>query len=1059
VQADGSVTAAGLTDAALAGATAGGDLQLRAAQHLVMADAERISAGGSLVLVAGGNLSLGDLRTPGAVTVVAGGNLLDGDGAADVTAASLLLQAGGSAGTAGAPIEIVVGQLAASAAGLQIVQTGALTVGSLSASLSVDGAAAQTVQLGGIASSQNLQLQVDGGDLQLNGNASTQGGSLGLAVSGGSLVMAGGSVAGSQGGAVSLAASGDVVVGQVDARGSGPATVGIQAGGDLRVAANAPATQLLGSTAHLAAGNILGVHTDVAGLQFAATGAVGIANLGDLSVSGTTAGPASIAAGRDLFVDGALSSAASLDVQAQRHIVFASGASADALAALRLAAGGDIQLGSLSSATAVSLVAGGSILGSAADRIDIAAPALRLQAGHGIGLDTASAADRLQTRVDTVSARAGSGGIWILEADAITIDDVAVSVVRVDASGQAGTVTDVAQSDLLTSANGSIGLRTLAGGIVLNDGSAPANGVAVKADGSGTVSLQAQGQGAVLGMPAQTIAQDGDVVLDSNLALQGGLVISAGQGGASGNGAITLTGAIDGQAGGAPDTLVLHADGAVNVLGAVGSHTALAGMAIDGATDVRFGSSVHLTGDLTVHASGTVEFLGDLVLDGGSLHIVGATRVLLNGVVIAQGDLVIDGAASLTLGTGSIGHGNVVLGVDALTLNGPLTSAGGALTIQPSAAGRAISLAESGDGLLLSAATLGNLRGFGAVRFETSGQVLVSTDTLSALAATGLDITGGGLSLQGGSANLQFSDHLALHASGDVSMSGRTALAAAGADFSIDSRGALRMAPASLVMTNGGDVTAVADAGITLGRVDTAGAAGSGGVLLQALAGHIVDADNDEAVNVHAAWLSIRGHGPALAAGSSTTAAAIDVQVDRLDADDQRGLMLRDTGADGRTRFNLLDNGVLYQQVVADGSPLRGSTAPIAPGAGGSAADASAHMAAWLQALRPLSELRQGSLLDGPTRVALAATHAGDMPHDSAASVYLATLTAAPEAAPATGAAAGAALDLLSDASFGLSRQLERAWLLGSGSQQPAASGLQAATDTAFDVWEESLAL
>ena len=780
----------------------------------------------------------------------------------------------------------------------------------------------------------------------------------------------------------------------------------------------------------------------------------------DLTLGGavtTSAGPASLAAGRDLTVNGQLSSASSLEAQAQRDIVFASSAGADALAALRLQAGGDIRLGTLTSATAVSLIASGSILGNAADRIDITAPALRLQAGNGIGLNTANAADRLQTQVATVSARAGSGGIWLLERDAVTIDDVAVSVTRVGANGQLGTVADAAQSDLITTANGSIGLRTLAGGIVLNDGSAPANGVAVQAGGSGQVSLQAQGPGAVLDVPAQTIDQAGDVVLDSNLALQGDLVVNAGQG--AGHGGITLTGSVDGKAGGPNDTLTLHADGgAVNVLGAVGGTTALGGLLVDGATDVSFASSVHLTGDLTVHASGTVEFHGDLLLDGGSLHIVGATRVVLNGVVIAQGDLVIDGATSLTLGASSVAHGNVVLGIDALTLTGPLTSAGGALTIQPTATGRAITLAESGDGLLLSAATLANLRGFGAVQLQTSGQVVVATDTLSALAATGLDITGASFNLVGGSASLQFTDHLALHASGDVAMSGRTAFAAPGADFRIDARGALVMAAGSRVTTNGGDVTALADAGITLGRVET----GSGGVLLQALTGNIVDADNDEAVNVQAAWLSLRGHGAVLQPGTSTTAAAIDVAVDRLDADDTRGLMLRDTGADGRTRFNLLDNGVLYQQVVADGSPLRGSTAPIAPGASGSAADVTAHMAAWLQALRPLAELRQSSALDGPTRhalSALAATEGDDLPADSAASVYLATLATTPDGLLPAAAAHGAALDLLSDAAFGLAQSLERAWLLGSGSEQPAASGLRAAADAAFDVWEESLAL
>ena len=47
---------------------------------------------------------------------------------------------------------------------------------------------------------------------------------------------------------------------------------------------------------------------------------------------------------------------------------------------------------------------------------------------------------------------------------------------------------------------------------------------------------------------------------------------------------------------------------------------ACSGLVVDGATDVSFASGVHLTGDLTVHATGTVEFHGDLLLDGGNFN-------------------------------------------------------------------------------------------------------------------------------------------------------------------------------------------------------------------------------------------------------------------------------------------------------------------------------------------------------------------------------------------------------------------------------------------------------
>ena len=58
---------------------------------------------------------------------------------------------------------------------------------------------------------------------------------------------------------------------------------------------------------------------------------------------------------------------------------------------------------------------------------------------------------------------------------AVTPDDVGVQARRVDASGGTGTgsSSDALQSDLRTTDNGSIVLRTTAGSIVLDNGSAP----------------------------------------------------------------------------------------------------------------------------------------------------------------------------------------------------------------------------------------------------------------------------------------------------------------------------------------------------------------------------------------------------------------------------------------------------------------------------------------------------------------------------------------------------------------------------------------------------------
>jgi len=1047
-------------------ASHGGRLELRADSGALTMAVGTVakSSGGAIHLQASGTVALSqvDAGPTGSIAVQAGADITAVGTARQLTAGHAALTAGGS-----------ITGLHTELASLSLQSGGSVSLSEASA-LSLAGATADgslTLQTGGDLR-VTAAVQVGAAlDLEAGGRLLTS-----AALSGTTLTLtsvdalhvsarmdAGGSMSLTAGGAISL----DGVVQAVGAlRLNSGATL------DLHAAVTA-GSALLQSVAALQQDGALTV-----------TGLARLASGGDLVLNGafSAGGAVSLLAGGDLWLNGTSSSAASIDGEAAGSINFGTTAALSAAGALRLLAGQDLNLGSLQSGIAVSLIAGRDINSATAERLDISAPTLRLSAGHAIG----STNQRLQTQVGTLSGRAGSGGIWVLESDELTVGDVAVSVHRLDANGGLSTLTDVLQSDLITTQNGSIGLRTVNGSIIFSDGSAPADQRSIRADGTGTVSLQAGGANASVDLSNQAIAQQGDVVIDSAVSLQGPLVITAGLGAAAGNGAITITGGINGnangQSGGAPDSITLHADGAVHVIGAIGGTQPLANFSIDGATDVAFDKAVHLSGDMIIHATGTVEFKDLLTLDGGSLTIIGASRVVLAGVVIAEGDLVIDGAASLSLLSATLGRGNVHLHVDALSLGGPLSAAGGALTIAPTASSHSITIGDTGDGLLLSASTLGNLRGFASVQFSTAANVAIDTAALANLSTGELTITGAAIRVQGAAnaPSLQVSGHITLTANGDVELSGRFGLAAAGADLIVDSRGSLVMASGALIQTNGGDVTLQADRGIALGRVDTrnnagnnAGIGSAGGVMLltQGATASITDVDKDEGINVYASWLSVRGRGPALLAGMSTTAAAIDVSVDRIDLDNAGGLILRDTGADGRTRFNLLDNGVLYQQLVAEGGPLRGSTAPIASTStdmGNSATDAAARMAAWLSAVSPLAELRNANALTGAARMAMAAA----LPADSAAAHYLATLgdglegtaglsLAGPHTVGAESALQMSAIDLLSDASFGMAERLESAWLLGGNSgPQPASSGLlKQAADSHFDAWEESLVL
>lgn len=522
----------------------------------------------------------------------------------------------------------------------------------------------------------------------------------------------------------------------------------------------------------------------------------------------------------------------------------------------RLAAGGQLVIGQVDAGTgAVSLIAtNGSITEAGSDAApDVLAAQLRLNAGDGIG----SAEERLETRVGVVTARAAAGGIWLQEDNGIQVNDVTVNVNRVTSAAGTTDVVDARQSDLVTTAgNGGVALRTVNGDIGLNDGTAPADGRSVSAHGSGVIALSAGGATAVLDATADDIRQEGPITLDSALRLQGTLSLTAGQGTGSGDGAITLQRAVDGNPGGAADTLALHADGPVVLQGAVGATTPLAGLRIDGATDVRFEQAVHLTGDLVIEADGVVEFLGPVTLDGtASLRIAGATRIVIAGVVqAAGGSLVLGGpAAGLTVGE------------------------------------------DGGAGLVLDAATLARFQGFDRVTLgdEATGPATVSAATLAGIAATQIAVQVDGLTLQG---SASFTD---------------------GTAVSLTSAGALTMGAADALISTGGSFSLQAADDVAVGLLQAATVqVGSSG-------GTVVDAADDLAINITADRFVMRGQGPALVAGASSTAAALDVQAPTLDVDAAQGVVLRDSLPEGGTRFNLLVGDQLFQQVDAVGAPVR----------------------------------------------------------------------------------------------------------------------------------------
>ena len=109
-------------------------------------------------------------------------------------------------------------------------------------------------------------------------------------------------------------------------------------------------------------------------------------------------------------------------------------------------------------------------------------------AGTSIG---GGGADAIDTSVSKLSAHAANGGIYISESNGLTVENTSASAKRVQPSSGVLLSLVAAQSDLRTLAgNGPILVQLTAGDLVLTDGSAPEDDIAVSAHGSGNVLLE-----------------------------------------------------------------------------------------------------------------------------------------------------------------------------------------------------------------------------------------------------------------------------------------------------------------------------------------------------------------------------------------------------------------------------------------------------------------------------------------------------------------------------------------------------------------------------------------
>ncbi len=470
------------------------------------------------------------------------------------------------------------------------------------------------------------------------------------------------------------------------------------------------------------------------------------------------------AAGADVFSGGA----GTVFVQAGGGSISMAGASRIETGGgdIRMEAAGNVSLGRLATTGNVSITAeAGSVWGNGGGEFDVVANGLRLTAGNAVG--GFGEGMRLTTKVATMSARAGGGGVNILEADALLIGDVAAAVRRVGADGLDFAVGEAPQSGVVTSSNnGSIVVRTENGSVTVGEGTG------VSAHGAGVILVEAGGASADLTVNGDVVSGRGHVRLLAGRSVTfgaGANVVSGGAGTLSVEAVLGSIAMADGSRidGGAGDARLLAAAdvrlAGVRTLGNV-SITATAGSIFGGGgADIDVvASGLRLVAGVGIGTAANALETAILTLSarasGGGIYVTGTGGFRVGDVAVAIQRVnpsssvfpIVDATQSGVRTTGGNGvivlralSGNLVVAGGGGDLEGAgiVAHGGGAVTLSTGAGGNVELLAavRSGTGAI-SILSVGNIRhDFGGV-----GPVVRTGGAISLRAESGIGQSGRG---------------------------------------------------------------------------------------------------------------------------------------------------------------------------------------------------------------------------------------------------------------------------------------------------------------------------
>jgi hypothetical protein len=262
----------------------------------------------------------------------------------------------------------------------------------------------------------------------------------------------------------------------------------------------------------------------------------------------------------------------------------------------------------------------------------------------------------------------------------------------------------------------------------------------------------------------------------------------------------------------------------------------------------------------------------------------------------------------------------------------------------------------------------------------------------------------------------------------------------------------MNMAAGTRVDSRGGDVQLSAN-GLAVGTINARSDDLSvhGVVNINAGSGAVTDANRNSTADVFAKAINFSGYGPE--AGSAGDVLEVSAEVVQITP--PQGQVVRHTGADGQTYFNVVNGAERYQQLIVVGTNVTRVTED--PAALLKKTDAE-KIAAGLPT--------NSSLLSAPVLTQSAAVFfslAPQLTSSTAVSRYLAPASTSAvlqgDIVLSGSTANGLDDDLLSDSSYGLASRLQQAYILGTPGEQPLVSGLDTFSQDTFEYWVDTLSL